>query len=223
MTDGDYDDYAGYPPLLWSYTESNVAMRSLFASAGVARRLLSAGAVELFAEAGYRFQYIYQEALDYSGWQLTWNETTSEWEVYLVSYPDTALTYRVFYHLASLGGLAHIGIAPRLEIGAQASFLAVLASDKDDHVLRTKLSTAVGAGIGYLAGLSVRYRFHDRGGSPYLDLSAELLGARVRTTQTQEWYADTAGEPPPGTVYTGIPHIITSTQGRITLQLGRHF
>jgi hypothetical protein len=223
MADGDYDEYAGYPPWLWSYTESDVAMRSLFASAAVARSLFSADGLALFARAGYHFQYIYQEALNYSGWQVVWNDTTSEWLVYLVSYPDTALTYTIFYHLASLGALAEVRLAPRLHLEANAAFLAVLASDRDDHLLRTKLSTATGAGAGYLAGLALRYRFRDRDGSPYLGLSAELLGLRVRTSQTQKWYADTAGEPPAGTVYTGIPHIISSRQGRIVLELGRSF
>ena len=223
MADSDYDDYAGYPPRMWSYTESDIAMRSVFASVSAGRRLISSGAFELYAEAGYRFQYIDQEALNYSGWQVAWNDVSLEWEVYLVAYPETALEYTIIYHLASLGFLADTRLTGRLRLAANASLLAVIASDRDDHILRTKLSTATGAGIGYLAGLSLRYRFRERDSSPYIALGAELLGLRLNTTQTQSWYADTPGEPPAGTTYTGIPHIITSRQGRIEVGLGRHF
>jgi hypothetical protein len=223
MTDGDYDDYAGYPPWLWSYTESDVAMRSLFASASAGRFLISAGVLELFAETAYRFQYIDQEALNYSGWQVTWNDLTNEWDLNLVSYPYPALKYTIFYHMASLGGLAVLRLAPKLDLEASAALLAVLASDRDDHTLRTKLSTATGAGAGYVAGLNLRYRWGGLKGGPYIALGAEMLGLRVKGTQTQRWYADTAGEPPAGTVYSGIPHIISSRQVRVTAVLGRRY
>jgi hypothetical protein len=223
MADSDYDDYAGYPPWMWSYTESDIAMSSLFASVSAGRRLISSGAFELFAEAGYRFQYIDQEALNYSGWQVAWNDVSLEWEVYLVAYPETALKYTIIYHLASLGFLSDTRLTGRLHLAANASLLAVIASDRDDHILRTKLSTATGAGIGYLGGVRLSYRFREPDSSPYIALSAELLGLRVSTTQTQSWYADTDGEPPAGTTYTGIPHIITSRQSRIEVSLGRHF
>jgi hypothetical protein len=103
----------------------------------------------------------------------------------------------------------------------------VYAFDRDDHKLRTKLSTAEGWGIGLYADLKAVYRLNRiaKGVIPYLVLNGEINYFVVNTLQTQYWYgnADASNGEPQGTLFTGIGHVITSSQYQIALRFGFSF
>jgi hypothetical protein len=115
-----------------------------------------------------------------------------------------------------------------LSIELRACFTPVYVSDIDDHKLRTKLSTASGWGPGVYANLRGMYQFprYFKSFSTYIVLESELISYTVSTTQTQYWYGNAdflQGGPSQGTTYTGIGHVITSTQYQIGLRLGFMF
>jgi hypothetical protein len=99
-------------------------------------------------------------------------------------------------------------------------------SDSDNHVLRTKLSTASGWGSGFYGNLKATYQFGQVWGfAPYIALEGELIYYVVNTVQTQYWYgnADAANGAPQGTTLTGIGHVVTSDQYQIGLRFGFMF
>lgn len=115
------------------------------------------------------------------------------------------------------------GLAVSIEGGLALPF----ASDRDDHVLRNKLSEAFGLGIGAFAGLETRFRWGNAqaGSRPYLLLSWRWLGLRANTRQTQVWYGDdpgTAGDDT-GDWISGVDHQLSTRQSAVLLAAGVEF
>jgi hypothetical protein len=123
--------------------------------------------------------------------------------------------------------MADIQTLPGLSFELRACYAPVYVSDRDDHKLRTKLSTASGWGSGVYANLRAIYQFprYFKSVTTYIALDGELIYYSVSTTQTQYWYgnADAANGAPQGTTITGVGHVITSTQYQIGLRLGFSF
>mgnify|MGYP006312806161 FL=1 len=119
----------------------------------------------------------------------------------------------------------------------------VYAYDRDDHILRKKLSTASGFGIGIAASLRGVFELDEaaagggaapgggtsargeNGPIPYVAMGSEYSYLYVPAEQTQEWYGDeqaTAADDT-GTVISGLSHVITSSQFVITLSAGLRY
>ena len=222
MRDYDWLKVQGYPQIPFSYTESDVEGTTIGVEGQAAKRMGRAGGLSWYLAAGYFFQHIAQDVLGYTGWQYVWNG--GAYDLYVIYGTEKALTYELTLHAPMVGGFGVLAVGPRLTLEASAFYLLVLASDRDDHVLRYKLSTASGTGNGLRASLAARYALGDPRGTaqPYLALEAQFLTLKVSTTQRQEWYGDDPGTPgdDTGTVYTGIDHVITSTQLRLVLAAG---
>lgn len=228
LKDHDWYLVEDAPPIKFSYTESEAEMFLFEVDAGGEKRLHSSGEAHYFASLQYSYQYISQNALGYSGWQYVQdpNPPVDDDYVYAIGVMNSdllALEYTVVYHRLGAGGVLRWQPYPRLGIDLTLLPQLTYVRDKDDHVLRNKLSTAAGIGYGGAAELSITYR------SPgtqeyqsYVGLTGNLLYLRAVTEQTQEWYGDDPGtsEDDTGQKYTGISHIIQTLQGGLSLSAG---
>ena len=229
MNDYDWFGLTGYPSIPWSYTYSNDSTFSWRASAEVAWTFSSAGPLSISLYAKYHYQYAYHVEDTLTGWQYVFSPSTglpinTGW--FSDSTTDV-LEYALTAHEPGLGLMADMQALPGLSFELRAAFTPVYVSDRDDHKLRTKLSTASGWGAGLYANLRGTYQFprYFKSFSTYIALEGELIYYSVSTTQTQYWYgnADAANGAPQGTTYTGIGHVITSTQFQIGLRFGFRF
>ncbi|MFW6360845.1 MAG: hypothetical protein ACOC2R_03755 [Spirochaetota bacterium] len=228
LKDHDWYLVEDVPPIKFSYTESDAELFFFEARAGVEKRVFSAPDAGLFGRLGYDFQYISQNALGFSGWQYVQDPNASEDDdyVYAIAVKNSdqlALEYTVVYHRLAAGAV--LRWQPyrsfELELGLLPQLMYV--ADRDDHVLRNKLSTAAGFGGGVESELSLTYRWHENPDyQSYVSVSGGLLYLRAVAEQTQEWYGDdpgTAGDDT-GQKYTGITHIIQTLQGSLGVSAG---
>jgi hypothetical protein len=228
MNDYDWFGLTGYPSIPWSYTYSNDSTLSWRASAEVAWTFSSAGPLSISLYAKYHYQYAHHVEDAITGWQYTFNAsgvpTATGW---FSDATADVLEYTLTAHEPGLGLMADIEPFPGLGFELRACYTPVFVSDVDDHRLRTKLSTASGWGSGLYANLRMTYLFprYFKSMNTYIALEGELIYYSVSTTQTQYWYgnADAANGAPQGTLYTGVGHVITSTQIQIGLRLGFKF
>jgi hypothetical protein len=223
----DYD-WFGVPPSLkvpLSYTYSDDTTTSWRASAEAAWTFSYLGPLSLSLYARYLYQTADHVEDTITGWDYTFNaagDTPDGWDWGTDPRTDV-LEYTLTAHMPGLGLIADLEALPGLNFELRAAFTPVYVSDVDDHKLRNKLSTAEGWGAGLYANLRAIYHFarYNNGSSAYLALNGELIYYSVSTTQTQYWYAD--GDQPKGTKYTGIGHVITSTQFQVGLTFGFAF
>jgi hypothetical protein len=227
MLDYDWDMHPGYPKTVFSYTESEASMVWFLASAAWKPVLSSGKWGDLRAVLGYRLQYSYQEANGYVGWQyLDQLPEDGQPELYLVSFPsDTVvLTYWVLWNVPTAGFSATLIPVPGLRVTMEAGLAVPIVADEDDHVLRNKLSTAMGLGYGGYAKLAAHYawgkakaRVH-----PFLSLSLDALALKANTSQTQTWYGDDSSFPgdETGMVISGVDHQISTKQFSVVLACG---
>lgn len=228
LKDHDWYLVEGVPPIKFSYTESDADMFFFEAQAGVEKRLISGPDVHFYGSLGYSYQYITQEALGYSGWQYVQdpNPPVDDDYIYAIGVMNSdllALEYTVAYHRLVAGGVLRWRPYPSFEIDLSLLPQLMYVMDRDDHVLRNKLSTAAGFGLGGEAELSLSYRWPGTSDyQSYVSLAGGLLYLRAVTEQTQEWYGDdpgTSGDDT-GQKYTGITHIIQTLQGSLSLSAG---
>ena len=224
MQDYDWYMYPGYPKAPFSYTESEATMRWHLASAEAQFDLRFGAWGRVALAFGYRFQFIKQEITGFTGWQYDDRDLNGQPELYLISGSEHALDYQVSYNTITAGLSLTLNPAPPVAVTAEAGFALPYVSDRDDHVLRYKLSTASGFGYGGYAGLEARYTWCPAGSRlrPFLALSGSGLWLVAKTVQTQYWY-EGATEEPPGTYYFGIDHRISTRQYRVALIIGLQF
>jgi hypothetical protein len=231
MKDYDWDMHPGYPKTIFSYTESDARLVWFLASAAWKPVLSSGGWGNLRAVLGYRLQYVYQEALGYVGWQYQDLDDPPDGQpdlLRLVSFPDdtVVLTYWVLWNVPTAGFSVTLTPAPGLSIVMGVGLAVPIVTDQDDHLLRNKLSTAAGLGIGGYAELAVHYSWGTPGArlQPFLSLAMDLMAQKANTLQTQTWYGDdpvsTKYVEQPGDYISGIDHQISTRQFSVVLAFG---
>ncbi len=222
MKDSDWWMYPGVPKLLWSYTESDVTMTWLVFSAAWRMPLTSGKWGSLEGVLGYRLHYVDQKANGYNGWHTDTYPYDGVPDGY---YPDTytglTLTYWVWWNAPTAGLAVTLQPAPGVAVALEAGLAVPYVADQDDHVLRYKLSTAHGLGLGGYADLSARYSWGKAEARvrPYLSLTGSALYMKANTLQTQTWYTG-ATEVPPGTTWTGFDHQLSTRQFTMALSCG---
>jgi hypothetical protein len=224
MKDYDWWMYSGSPKVPFSYTESSAVMRWYLASLETQFELGSGGWGKFLLAFGYRFQFIKQVIVGFKGWTLDDN-LDGVLEPYTpVQDSRHGLDYQIIYNIVTAGLAPILTPIPEISVTAEAGLALAYVSDRDDHVLRYKLSTASGLGYGGYAGLEVRYTWDTANPRlrPFIALSGSALGLRVKTSQTQTYYQG-ATEAPPGTTMTGIDHRISTRQYRAAFILGLQF
>ena len=221
MNDYDWMQPGSYPRIPFSFTYCDDTTVSWRVSADAAWTVASAGPW-LFAAFGmYRYQDTRHVEDTVTGWQYDWSATP-----YTLSYgylPDAdVLEYSLTSHSLGIGLLGEVAVTSAFSLQLRAAYTPVYVSDRDDHKVRTKLSTAEGWGNGIYANLRARYRLAPigRAVTPYIALDGELVYYVVDTTQTQYWYGNQDPPTPAGYQVTGVGHVITSLQYGIGLRIG---
>jgi len=228
MNDYDWTQYPVYPPIPWSYTHSQDSTLSWQAAMGIARRLFTVGSLSLSLYGSFRYQYASHVENTATGWQYVWDTSTSAYDLYGISDPTSdVLEYALMSYAPGLGVLFDLQVLPGLSFELRGCYTPVYASDRDDHKLRTKLSTASGWGNGADVDVRVVYQF---GGplakvAPYVAADGEFVYYSISTTQTQYWYgnADASNGAPEGTTISGVGHVITSAQYQVGVRFGVAF
>jgi hypothetical protein len=229
MKDSDWDMYPGYPKIIWSYTESDPTMLWLAASAAWKPVVAAGSWGKLEAVLGYRLHYMSQKEYGINGWQYIDDDTDldTDPDLWVVDDPRLALTYWVLWNVPTAGLAVTLKPGPRVAVALEAGLAIPYVADQDDHVLRYKLSTAHGLGLGGYADLSARYswgkaqsRVH-----PYLSLAAGLLALKANTSQTQRWYGDDPSfdGDETGLVIRGVDHQISLRELHAQLAFGITF
>ena len=213
MKDSDWYLYQSYPPIYFSYTESKAIMRFLEANVSFDKIIYSWRNYNIYIRAGYQYQFIDYDIMGIEGWQYQDTDDNGEYELYVTSENSAlkVMEYQISHHAPMAGFMIHTeALNPSVSISL--NYLFVLISDYDDHVLRSKLSTAEGIGHGLLCSIQGIYKLGHQLGpfTPSIILSADFSYVYADIDQTQEWYGN-LDSVPEGTKYTGISHIINST------------
>ena len=123
---------------------------------------------------------------------------------YTVTVPGKVLTYEVTYAIPYLG--IHSELQPNSKFQAVADIGYspwATAEDKDDHLLRQKVSKASTTGNAYVVTLTAQWDWEDK---DFFQVRGQYLDVYTKGTQTQKFYDGS------GLVFTGIDDKITSKQ-----------
>lgn len=139
--------------------------------------------------------------------------------LYTGSIAGLAATYEVEYHMLYAGVSADFR-APFFTATAGIAFAPIVfAEDRDDHILRSKLSTGTGTGVAYLASLGMNWELLQRRDlAVAFGINGEYRWISTEGTQDQHYYAGP---------YTGetdsVNDEISSSQVLLTGNLAFHF
>jgi len=224
MNDYDWTQYLGYPEVPFSYTYSQDSTVSWHVSVETAFTIAFSKPWSLAAYGMYRYQDVSHVENGYTGWQYVLDTATGEYVPTIVygTTPDV-LEYELSSDIIGLGLLGEVEPFPGFSLELRGAFAPVYVSDRDDHKLRTKLSTASGWGTGLYSDMRATLVLNRSPGvTPYLSLEGEVIYYVVSTTQTQYWYGNT-DTVPQGTLITGVGHVITNAQYEVGLRFGLMF
>lgn len=213
MTDSDW---VGSKHL--AYTESPAQMDLIQAAATVRYRLGGHGRTDYALLFRFDYQHIKQHLVGYEGWKSSIFSDV----IYEISGTAPVIDYQVTYLGPKLGAEAawDLGTNSRLKLEGTAG--VTFASDKDDHLLRGRLSEGDGIGFGGQARLAfdllpgfVGWRWLT------VSLSGDLRFNHAEGEVTQTWYRNE--DLPAGTVIKDIPYEMESLQYEVGLRIGMAF
>ena len=192
------------------YSESDAVCHTfLTVDADVSYRLFSLTFFSLSAGVGFAYQF-----MDFTCEDLTqWDSSGGPTVVTQVSGP--VLEYEVGYYIP------YVAIYPgfsfwRLDITIKLALSPyTVGKDRDDHLLRSKLSTGEASGVSASAALNVRCRIIS---NFFVSIEFGVHGIFLEGTQSQERYAATI-EGPPGPIV-DIDNRIESTQMSLSFGAG---
>jgi len=134
---------------------------------------------------------------------------------YTGSVPGRVLTYEVTYFIPYLGVHSELIVSKSFQAFLDLGFSPwASAEDKDDHVLRQKVSKATTSGNAYLAAIAAQWDIQDNN---FFLIRGQYLNIDTKGTQTQTFYDGS------GAVFTGIDDKITSKQMTATVQFNHRF
>ena len=229
MLDSDWDGFAPYyPRTLWSYTESEVEHDMKQSELKFKRRFFQSKKLSFHALFGGRYQQIKQTAFGVAGYQkvfsiddLMYTDSTIVFDAYQ---GVPVIDYEITYKSLLLGMSVEGNFGQSLNWEVSSKIMPTFFDDRDDHLLRKKLSTADGNGIGFTGGLLLNFisQNHPSGKRPFITLMGQYTYLDLSGNQTQYWY-ETTDEADEGTGYTGIPHKIKSKQLLLGVRVGLAF
>jgi hypothetical protein len=200
----------------FSYTESDVDMRSVELALTGRWFIANPGSFHLGPWAGLRLQYFYQDVLGFDGWQIDF--TDPPFNRRNVSDPRKGIIYRVTWLQFPLGLAWRLPVGRVMSGDVHAAMVPCWFSDYDDHLLRGKDAVASGFGFGFDARSSWEVIL----GPTPLRLRANLgfLYLKASGDQTQTWYTDDPGTPQhdeTGQISEGLPHDVKTSQFDMSL------
>lgn len=162
------------------YSESRIDLRAVVLE-GAVKTTYSLNGIDVLPTLGMVYQFFDFDAYDTE--QVGYGPYAS---VYTVSVSGRTIEYSIGYFFFYLGPEVE-GQWQQLTLSAGVFFCPyVYASDRDDHLLRYKLSEAETDGTGYVARLSVSWQ-PQRG--PRVSLQGRYLSLNTSGTQRQTFYS----------------------------------
>jgi hypothetical protein len=225
MTDEDWLDLTSRSEK-YIYTESNLDYRSFDLELQGIWELRNYSGFRLFFGAGYRLFWAHQLITDFKGYELhDSNDDGSIDSKEIIPYTEKdAIDYSIIYHTIDAGLHGEKDIGRHTRIGIFAAPSLGLAFDRDDHLLRSKLSTGRGFGYGFVlrGDIEFRNRGHNRQSDPYLRIYGSFRWFFSPGQQRQYWYGDDDGVPE-GTEYDGLVHDMELIDPRFGISAGLRF
>jgi outer membrane protease len=231
MTDSDWEYSLGGFNGLWSYTESEPAGSFFELTGHVYRPLWHGGNWAFGITGGVRYQRIYQEIDNFTGFQLTGpNRTANEVDVTNL----LAITYEATYLMPEIGLAGEFMLLPNMRVAPRITYSRVWAEDEDDHTLRKKLSVGNGWGNAVAADLAATLLLPTRqpGRDFFLSFNTSLTTLKIQGVQDQVFYEDVVEfDPvtgqhlsiPAGSGFENLPHEFSSTQFSLGVRFGLTF
>ena len=210
-------DWMGGVPV--SYTESDAEMSMVLAHIEARYGILGKPQTKLWLLARFEYQKISQGITGFAGWQdLGMDGSRVE-----VSGTDPVIDYKITYLTPQLGLGASFILGKTRPWNVNFAAGMVFSSDRDDHLLRGRISEGDGTGLSLNANTDLRLLTTEAlGGSLFLDLMGWLRYYYATGRQTQTWYAG-EGNIPAGTVESGIAYEVDSLQYSIGIRFGLEF
>jgi hypothetical protein len=221
---------------LYSFTESDVTMKLFQADINYRRRIAHKSKTSFYAMVGFKYQRIQQDIINFTGWQrFLDDEQHSYGSQFNFSFDDLAIVYELNYYIPYFGFAGDFKLSEKFLINLSAAFSYSYFTDTDDHVLRSKLSTANGNGITWLLNGSNRILLNRKknGKEFFIEIFTDYQKIDIDGAQRQFWYDDEGYTDPitdefivvveEGTEILGVPHKIKSDQFSIGLMLGFSF
>ncbi len=223
FTDRDWITVNGYLEQNFSYTESEVDVRFYDFYVEATKTIAVNEHLELAVLAGFGYQKIMQDALDFYGAQQLPNDPDAE--AILVGYEGLGLLYDVEYLRPQLGLAPRVVLSPSLSIDLKAAGTPFLyIRDKDEHLLRFMRTEADGRGWGFFGRASIVYEppANNANRKVFVKLTGEFSSLKADLLKTMSWYGDDPGAevPTTGLVIPGLRHDIRSKQYSVQLQVG---
>lgn len=206
-----YPPNSGYPhPCLDIYSESDIALKAnIIDLRGSYNNWisdnLSIGPLGGFLYQNYQFDASNVNQVGFGPWAPGYTGSAS----------GLVLTYEVTYTIPYLGVHSEIQFDGHFQTIIDLAYSPwASAEDKDDHLLRQKVSKASTTGNAYLAAVTVQW---DIGDNDFFLIRGQYLKIDTTGTQTQTFY-DGSGD-----VFTGINDKITSKQISASVLLNHRF
>jgi outer membrane protease len=130
---------------------------------------------------------------------------------FTINQPGRILDYEITYNIPYLGLHSEALLSGKFRTAVDIGFSPfTTARDRDDHLLRTKLSTGDTSGLAYLVALNLQWNIGEK---DWLSIRGDYLKIDTDGTQTQFWYGNAdAPAAVAGDSITGIQDRITSQQ-----------
>ncbi|MEA1979812.1 MAG: omptin family outer membrane protease, partial [candidate division Zixibacteria bacterium] len=218
MTDTDWDKVLGRFDTKFSYTESNAELSGLNLKVEAGRDMFKLYGMNIGMIIGVKYQNLKFDINDFSGWQKPFDDINFVYtDSIFVSAYIPALTYDIIYTTPYVGFISHNKLNRNISLNLKAALQSVIVKDEDNHLLRKKISTSSGSGIGFLGGIDLKFKLQKSNSDiqPFIKLTGDINIMKVETNQTQTWYGDDPATPDiddTGEVIDSVPHIFRSKQ-----------
>ena len=203
---------SGYPhPGLDIYSESDIALKANIIDLRVSYTIWHSTGLALGPLGGLLYQNFQFDAsnvhqVGYGPYNIP---------AYTGSVSGLVLTYEVTYTIPYFGIHAEIPISKKFQAVVDLGYSPLAAAeDKDDHILRNKVSRATTTGSAYLAAITAQWDIED---NDLFLLRGQYLEINTTGTQTQTFY-DGSGD-----FFSGINDKITSEQISATVLFSHRF
>lgn len=212
MKDSDWieDEYDGHPGLD-IYSESNIKLKANIVDMDVIYNFWPAKNLSIGPMLGYKYQQFKYDVSD------TNQVGYGPWAPFATAYvPGKTLDYKVTYHIPYFGLNSDVLLGEKFQANMKLGYTPwAFAKDRDDHVLRYKLSKGDTDGYAYIANLNANWNFLPHW---FLGVDGEYMKIHTTGTQHQSFYAG----PYVGTTY-DVDDKITSEQWLFTAMVTYRF